>query len=941
MTTETAQGGAIRIDLKALLMFAATLAFFFISGACGLVYQVVWTRKLVLLFGTTSYAVSTVLSIFFLGLAIGSLWGGRLADRTQRPLLLYGVFEIIIGVWALAFILFIGFGEEVVVTALRAVAATRPMGVVLRGLLALAFLIVPVTLMGATLPLLARFVAGTARVRGLRIGLLYSVNTFGAVAGCAVAGFVLLAQHGYTRATFIGAAANVGVGILAVLLGARAKARMQPAVEVPATDAEPIDADEPSRRVTRALLAAFAVSGCCAIALEVLWTRLLVLVFLGTTYAFTTMLVAILCGIAVGSFAAAPFVDKRKHPVALFGAAEMLIGLTCLLVLPLFAGLPARFAEMRFEAGAAWEALIRAKFVLSFMTLFLPTFLFGAAFPLVVKAASSVRRLGRDVGRLYSWNTFGGVLGALLGGYILLPLLGAHNGIVLLGGTMMGVGAAIVLVAPRLGTAPKAAILVLALAGAAGAWLVMPANVGLAMNAAYVPDEEEVIHYDEGVEGTVVVTESPDAKDGHDRTLYINAMQATASIEQGVRMNRFQGVLPLLFDRDPDKVLFMCFGSGITAGTLSLSDFGGIDAVEISRDVLEAAPLFAADNFAVMENPKVTFIIDDGRNFLLTTTKKYDVITFEPMPLAQTGVSTFYTEEYYRLCREHLEEGGIVSQWVPLHSLSPEIVRSLVYTFTRAFDDYTMWFVNADLFLIGSNRPLVIDFPAAAKRLQAPALPEALTNAGFPDIYEVLSGFVMGKDNIDAYAEGGEVMSDDRPWAEFIAPKLIYQDTVAESLAELQPYLQGPAALTRFEGMDGTAAEEARASLARRVESKEVEFEGVRQMRGGLIGGGQEDWFTQALDIDPANASARFYLRQMMTTRADLFGRWEQFDEGIAYMRRMEQYFPEDPELALALADLFYGAGRHAEALETYQAYRARGGNDPRAEERIGELQGR
>ena len=201
------------------LLFLVALLFFFVSGACGLLYQVVWTRKLVLLFGTTSHAVSTVLSIFFLGLGVGSLFGGRLADRTARPLLWYGVFEIIIGAWALLFIASITYGESAVVAVLKALGGGRGIGILLRAAMAALLLFVPVALMGATLPLLAKYVNREARVRGIKIGALYTVNTLGAVTGCFLTGFVLLPQFGYTRATLIGAAANTLIGVLAICLG--------------------------------------------------------------------------------------------------------------------------------------------------------------------------------------------------------------------------------------------------------------------------------------------------------------------------------------------------------------------------------------------------------------------------------------------------------------------------------------------------------------------------------------------------------------------------------------------------------------------------------------------------------------------------------------------------------------------------------------------------
>ncbi|MBN2308041.1 MAG: fused MFS/spermidine synthase, partial [Candidatus Hydrogenedentes bacterium] len=463
-------GSARRMSFHGAAVFCTVLLFFFVSGACGLLYQVVWTRKLVLLFGTTSYAVSTVLTIFFLGLGLGSLWGGRIADKSPRPLFVYGAFEIVIGLWALAFILLVDHGEAAVVGVLRAAASARPVGIALRALLSLAFLIVPVTLMGATLPLLARFVGTDARARGLRIGALYSLNTFGAVAGCALTGFVLVAALGYTRATLLGAVANLAVGGLAILLSRQSGT----AVEAPGAAAPGAAAPEKAAGdgepavlpgwVVWMVVGAFAVSGMCALAFEVLWTRMLVIVFLGTTYAFTTMLTSLLCGIAAGSSFASAIIDRRRHPVALLGVVELLIGLSCLAMLAAFAWLPERAADMQREAGFEWSGVVYGKFLLSFAVLFVPTFLSGMTFPIVVRIVAASRlRLGRDIGKLYSANTFGGVVGALLGGYVLIPLWGTQQGVVVLSLLLFAVGVALVLACPSMKPAGKGSLLALVL----------------------------------------------------------------------------------------------------------------------------------------------------------------------------------------------------------------------------------------------------------------------------------------------------------------------------------------------------------------------------------------------------------------------------------------------------------------------------------------------
>ncbi len=914
-----------------LLVFLAVLLFFLVSGACGLLYQVVWTRSLVLLFGTTSYAVSTVLSIFFLGLGIGSLWGGRIADRVRRPLLWYGAFEILVGIWAVLFIFFVGWGESVVVAILRATTSSRDLGILLRGILAAGFLIVPVTLMGTTLPLLARAVVRGGRGRGLRIGLLYGVNTFGAVTGCAVTGFYFIEHYGYTRTTLIGAGANLAVGVIAILLAGRVLTTREANASSGESPAPSTQSDESHSIAIAAVFIAFALSGFCALALEVLWTRMLAIVFTGTTYAYTTMLTSLLCGIAMGSFVASWIADRRKHLVSWFGAIQVLAGLACLYLLVAFAGMPDRFVELSKTGGYTFDRIVQIQFILSFSVLFVPTFFFGLAFPFAVRAVTQIpSHLGRDVGRLYAVNTFAGVIGALAGGYWVLPRLGAHEGIVVLGLVLAATGAVLILVCPTRRWAGKVVLLVLGAVGLVLVWRVMPQDAAYALNKRYVPEDHKIIHYKEGVEGTVVVTEPKDNLTKSDRVLWINSVQATQSIKKGVEMNRFEGVLPLLFNRDPKDALFMCFGSGVTAGTLGLSDFQRIDAVEISKDVLDAAPFFAADNADVLNNPKFHFIVDDGRNYLLTTRNDYDLITFEPMPMAVAGVSTFYTREFYHECLDHLTPGGLVSQWIPLHSLDLEVVRSLVYTFRSVFPHYCMWFINSDLFVVGSNEPFVIDYAHAKATFDNPLIGPRLESVGLGDVTELLCCFFMDQKSMEAFSQGGTIMVDDRPWAEFVAPRLIYESTVADSLKALLPYYQSPLDKISFEGVSGDEAALARSALTRRHESHQVALEGVIALYGAIIGDNQEDRFLKALDIDPHDYMALSYLKDIAVQRISLFIRWNELDNAQQYYEKVAPYLKGTEELPLIQSDLRAAEGDTKAAAEAYERYRSAGGKEYR-----------
>jgi spermidine synthase len=874
-------------DHRFSLIFAAIVLCFLLSGACGLLYQVVWTRKLVLLFGTTAYAVSTVLSVFFLGLGVGSWWGGRWADRTARPLAWYGALEILIGLWAVLFLVVLHYGEGLVVALLRATAAERSAGVLLRVLLAALLLFPPTALMGATLPLLARQVNRASTVLGLRIGALYTLNTLGAVAGCYLTGFYLIQHFGYLRTTLIGAALNVIVGLLALLL-----ARVPGAAQ--AHDAEPAPHEAPAvrDRPGASLALAFFVSGFCGLALEVLWTRLLAMVFLGTTYAYTTMLTAILAGIALGSAAASLLSDWTRRPALLLSLALLAAGAGTIYTLAGIATLPDSFH------AADWDRSVAAAFRLSFLTLLPATFALGMTFPLVIKAAAQAGRVGAHVGRLYAINTLGGVLGALGGGFLLLPLLGTHGSILLLALTLIFAGVGLARSAASL-SRPWLAATALLLLCAAGAYTQAPQDVSRALNRGYIPKDHRVLHYREGIEGTVAVSEPLDESGGSNRVLWINRVQATASIEKGVRMNRLQGVLPLLFDRDPKNVLFMCFGSGITCGTLALAGFDRIDAVEISPDVLAAAPLFAVDNLDVLHRKNVRFHLDDGRNFLLTSRDRYDFITFEPMPLALAGVSTFYTREYYALCRDRLQPDGMVSQWVPLHSLSPELVRALARTFTAVFPHACAFFINADLFLLGSNQPLLLDLAAAERRLQAPELHAVLAATSLCDPYEVLCAYLLDDAALRRFAGAGPVMGDDRPWAEFEAPKLVYSAKVPDSLAAIAPFLVHPSTAIRPE----SAAPAFLARLETRHQAHRNDFLTLPAYYTAMpMDLRANEGFRRSLAIDAGDCNARYYLLEDTRRHLEAMIRWEEWEKAAVLVAAVRPWLAGQPRFE-ALAE--------------------------------------
>jgi spermidine synthase len=261
-----------------------------------------------------------------------------------------------------------------------------------------------------------------------------------------------------------------------------------------------------------------------------------------------------------------------------------------------------------------------------------------------------------------------------------------------------------------------------------------------------------------------------DTRDGTKRIL-VNGSSASNSNFYGQSVNRIQGCLPFIFDRKPRKVLAVCFGTGITFGTLSQFDVERIDAVDISPEVIEAAPSFKQANYDVIHHPRTRIHIDDGRNFLLKSSERYDVITMEPMPPALAGVVDLYTQDFYQLCRQHLTPGGVMSQWVPLYHLGLDDVKMLYRTFAESFPYALVFHYNFDTFLVGSDRPLFLSAENFEKRLQSEPLVRDLELLSLSGVKRMLATFLMGRDAMLRFAADVPVLRDDLPYVEFTAPK--------------------------------------------------------------------------------------------------------------------------------------------------------------------------
>ncbi|MFQ5600845.1 MAG: fused MFS/spermidine synthase, partial [Candidatus Krumholzibacteriia bacterium] len=624
---------------------------FLFSGATALVYQVAWTRNLSLIFGASHQAVSIVLAAFMAGLALGGWVLGRVADRLHRPLRSYGLLEYGVGAAAVLLPLLLALVDRAyVAAALRVEGVTWSLNV-LRATLAFAVLVIPTFFMGGTLPVLTRYVVHELGDFGPRLAWLYGINTAGAVVGASAAGFILLPRLGVTQTQLLAVLANVAIGAVAILADRRIagpEVSAKPAAGAKTAAVEPRAASQaaasergakprtpvgrgpastgiaaPSRSpgapavpdrasCPAALRLAFLgtfVSGLCALALEVMWTRGIGMAIGTTTYSFTIMLAAFLVGITLGSTIHALVPLRRVHEAVQFGVALLVIGVSSAVVSQLIPRLPQIAVELNMRMyGGSQGVRTATTLLLSFAIMLVPATFMGIAFPLAGRARARLReQFGRSVGDIVGLNTLGGILGPLLAGFVLIPGLGLQNSMLLVCGLDLGYGLLVLSVylglrRPRLW--PVAALAALA-AVAIGAALpnVMPAwdlhtlgafqnNVSVGYtNATGEIDVRgqlagtQVLYYQEGRGSTVSVTESQGF-----RAVLINGKSGATDHHSDLQHEYLLGHLPVLLHPDPKSVLVIGLGAGLTLGGVTAhSGIAEITLVEIEPAVLGAA----------------------------------------------------------------------------------------------------------------------------------------------------------------------------------------------------------------------------------------------------------------------------------------------------------------------------------------------------------------
>lgn len=733
------------------------LALFFLSGACGLVYEIVWTRMLSHVFGTTVYAVSTVLAAYMAGLALGSYVFGKIADKHGRPMKIYGILEAGIGITALLVPVSFNALKNIYV-ALHSINNDFVFSA-LRFITSFLVLMIPTTLMGGTLPILSRYFVKKADRVGLNIGRVYSVNTFGALAGCLITGFILIENLGINNAIILAAAINIIIAF--IVLNIKTEAEV-PAIESAELE-QPFAGKHPSRNANLAIIV-FAVSGFCALAYEVLWSRMLVYSLISLTYSFTLMLSTILFGIALGSYIFSKIADRNKHLLTTLGLIEAIIGVIVILGIIGFGSVN----EFCGNTGKTWPSWIITRFIACSLIMLLPAILMGGTFPLVGKIyIRSTKKAGKSTANIYSLNTVGGIIGSLAAGFMMIPLFGIQQSIFIFSLLNILAGFIVIIFDDSTGWKFKVTATSAISTLCAALFLIIPFNKPIVLYSRSVYEagnKAKVLFYKEDVTATVSVIELKG-----DRLLNIDGFNA-AGVKNYEYM-RILGHLPLLLCADPKDVLVICFGSGTTSGAVSKHNLDHIDCVEISPAVIQAAPFYAEVNNNVLADKKFNVIIDDGRNYLLYTKKKYDVITMEPMHPSLSGVVNFYSKEFYELCKSRLNPGGVICQWAPMHILSVNDYKMMVRTFQEVFPHTSFWLAKTEGIMIGTQDKLKLDFQLLQKKISAGEVRQDLDRVQCGNIYAIFDSFIMGEEKLRKYSEKSRLLTDAHPYIEFSGPR--------------------------------------------------------------------------------------------------------------------------------------------------------------------------
>jgi spermidine synthase len=800
MTTHAQDRPAASIAARQFL--PVLLLLFVGSGCAALIYEIVWFQLLQFVIGSTAVSLGVLLGTFMGGMCIGSLLLPRFVSRRHHPLRVYAVLEGSLGIIALVAL----FGTPTVARLYATVGHGMP-GIFMRAMLSAALLLPPTVLMGATLPAIARWME-TTREGVSWMGFFYGGNIAGAVFGSLLAGFYLLRVYEMATATFVAVGMNVVIATVAYVLSTRTP---QPshADDAPAEGAVFV-------AESRSVYVVIALSGLVALGAEVVWTRLLSLLFGASVYTFSIILAVFLTGLGIGSAAGSVLARRVTSPKAALGWCQMwqvaAIAWTSLTIsrsLPYWPINPSLTTNPWFN--------FQLDLVRCIWTILPPTLLWGASFPLAVAA---VARRGQDparlIGGVYAANTVGAIIGSLSFGMLVIP----YGGTRLAQRVMIAVSlaSALMLLVPLLrssvsaGTgigAPVASprerrgrlAVVVAVLGAVLAIVsvdsVPTVVVAYGRFAASYP-APNALYVGEGMNSTIAVTQL----DNGVRNFHVSGKVEASTETQDMRLQRMLGHISALLITEPRSVLVVGFGAGVTAGSFVLHpELEHMVICEIEPLIPQIVSTYFKDqNYDVLNDTRVHVSYDDARHFILTTNETFDVITSDPIHPWVKGAATLYTKEYFELAKKHLNPGGVITQWVPLYESNEDVVKSEIATFFDVFPNGTIWSNDFngsgyDVVLVGQVEPTRINVDDLEQRLgraDHERVAASLREVGFNSILDLLATYAGRGPDLEAWLKDAEINRDSNLRLQYLAGMGLNQYQNAAILSDVLKHRRFP-----------------------------------------------------------------------------------------------------------------------------------------------------
>lgn len=950
MTTKSTTISALCLPIA--LMRWGIYACFFLSGATAIIFEVLWSRQFVTVFGNSAYAISIVLCAYMAGLGLGGLVGGWFADRIAQRAAVYGIVQMAVAAWAMAIPTMLAWLRELV----PALTALSPESLFVSTLarfgISFGILVVPCLLMGTTLPLLVRAVTESERFIGSRIGALYCLNTLGAALGCFAAGFWMVDTIGLGRTNLVAVGVNVAIAATALALSrpvARAITLGGAKTLQETPDNLTLGRERQSRGVILLILA--FMNGLAGLACEVVWIRYLA--FFGhTAYVFPTILCVYLLGIGLGGLIYGLLAGCIKRPIMALGLIEMMLAMSVI----------ATFVISAFIYTKGPPPPLKLK-GMALVTVLFPTVLMGISFPLLCAVyGCQVRMLGRRTGLLVAINTAGTVVGSLLPVFVLVPMLGMQNSITLLSVIYGVMGLAL-----------------LASGGRSSRGLVWRTAVGFAMVLLFsvgmvssnlcqrvflatdfdLYKHTEIEFYREGRTGTAVVTRN---RLNNCKTVYINSVPQVPLLYCHQICFKMLGVLAPMLHTNPDEVLMICFGGGVAAGaTTQIPEVKHLTIVDLESSVVEAATLLQKENNGLLANPKTHIVIDDGRNYIMTSHRKWPVIVSDSTHPKSGDSWVLYTQEFYRLVREHLTNDGIFIEWLPTHALTIEEFKIIVRTFQSVFPHTSLWVTQginergyyvAYTLLVASPEPLKINVGKLRDRLSVEAVHRDLEPFGLDTPAGFLDAFLCAEEKLRIWLGNGPVNTDDLPFTQYqthYSRSAMFQPVnLIEPMEDIWPYLTNTGSQSEAENLREKLilrAKAARLTMQKRVMEAYTllpDDQRYRQMRrlseetasrysSDLVRMYWNDpkFLDFMISTTPySKASAPVYERTLnlnpknvtaLTMLGAICIETESWQEAEKYLRQAVRLKPSYGAARFGLGLVLDNTGRHAEALKQWK----------------------